>query len=127
MSKQNKSDNEKLNRNVTNIVPNTQPKVCSGCDGKGWQARTTDGVKVTCPMCCGTGTFTPPGTVIWKVNPQPVYIVPNPSDEKPKPDPGWDYLAPDPPTYPGLPQRNPYYVGDDPRDWGPNSPNKVIC
>jgi uncharacterized Zn finger protein (UPF0148 family) len=32
---------------------------CPGCHGKKFQTRTTDGIRVICPMCQGTGVFDP--------------------------------------------------------------------
>jgi hypothetical protein len=112
---------------ANNYVPPTGPKTCPGCKGEGWQPRN-DGIRVTCPMCCGTGVFIPPGTVTFKiVTPQPVYLVPGSSDDEEHPkcpgrSPKWPRPMPD--------YFNPwidkgYYVGDDPRDW--HGPPKVIC
>lgn len=117
------SDNDELNKTIKNYVPPTGPKVCPGCKGEGWQLRL-DGIKITCPMCNGSGIFIPPGTVTWKiVTPQPVYVVPNPYDEKPKPEPGWSLEPQEPWNRPG------YYVGDNPEDWNPFNPNRrrTIC
>jgi len=30
---------------------------CPGCDGKGVQKRTTDGIKIECPVCKGAGKW----------------------------------------------------------------------
>jgi hypothetical protein len=117
------SDNDELNKTIKNYVPPTpSPKVCPGCEGKGWQARN-DGMRDTCPMCGGTGTFMPAGTIIFTVMPpQPVYIVPNPHETQPRPSPGWEYMPP--PTVDPYPWDR-HYTGDDPRDW--HGPPKVIC
>lgn len=102
-----------------------QPKECPGCDGKGWQLRN-DNIKITCPMCGGTGIFAPAGTVIFRVMPQPIINVTCPCpDERVthKPTPGWEYVPP--PTVDPYPWRRDHWVGDDPRDW--HGPPKVIC
>jgi hypothetical protein len=119
------SNNDELNKTIKNYVPPTpSPKICPGCDGKGWQVGN-DGMRHTCPMCGGTGTFMPVGTIVFKVMPpQPVYIVPNPCDERPKPDFGWKYI-PSPTFDPDPWRRRDHYTGDDPRDW--HGPPKVIC
>jgi hypothetical protein len=104
------------------------PSTCPGCKGRGWQKRN-DGIKVTCPMCGGSGIFAPEGTPIWMVMPPIKIDIRGPRQEPGrdnKPSPGWEFIPPTPPspTFPDDP-RNPSswpwwrhsYVGDFPGDW----------
>jgi hypothetical protein len=110
------------------VVPQT-PKSCPGCKGRGWQKRN-DGIKITCPMCGGTGIFAPAGTPIWIVPPIKIDIhgprqEPNLDN---KPSPGWEFTPSpgriDDPRYPHTwPWWRRDYVGDIPGDW--EKPNNI--
>ena len=63
------SDNSDLNESIKHCV-SPGIKLCLGCDGKGWQKRS-DGIKLTCPMCGGTGISAPTGQPVWDI---PSYI-----------------------------------------------------
>ena len=39
--------------------------VCPCCDGKGWQIRISDGIKITCPACGGSGIKIPDNRILW--------------------------------------------------------------
>lgn len=116
------SKNDELNRDINHYVPPNQgPKTCPGCKGKGWQKRN-DGIKVTCPMCGGSGNFIPAGTITFKAKPTiTIRSCPCPHNpEESKPAPGHEFIPPpgiDNPRYPHTwPWWRTHYTGDIPDD-----------
>lgn len=59
-------------------------EACPGCEGRRVQARTTDGIKVLCPVCGGTGIMAGPVGPYFPIIPRfdrqypdgPVWMVP---------------------------------------------------
>jgi DnaJ-class molecular chaperone len=61
------------NKMIENTSTSSKKEQCKCCGGNGYQTRTTDGIKVVCPACQGTGIWNQPRFEITCKDDRPTY------------------------------------------------------